>query len=114
MKRIITTAALALTLAAPVSAAPLTDAEIAACADMGQIADAIMTARQSGRSMSDIIALTTGRDYAQPVIDLVQGLAVIAYQSPRYRSDRVQQEAIQDFRNMVESECFAARLGVRG
>lgn len=114
MRGLITAAALALTLITPGTASPLTQAELDGCTDMGRIAAAIMEERQNGRPLSDIIALTTGRDYAQPVIDLVQGLAVIAYQSPRYRGDQAQQEAIQDFRNMVESECFAARLGVRG
>ena len=89
-----------LTLALTLLSAPLMAQETEdPCMVLGELAEQIMTARQNGAPLSDLMVIA-GDD------DLVTVLVLEAYSSQRYFSDRVRTEVIEDFRNVVELVCY--------
>lgn len=97
LKTIITTITLA--IATPLAAE--TDVP-ATCKDLGQLAESIMEARQSGVTLSRSMEVAEGSDFTQ-------ALVLAAYQTPRFNTDEYQRESITDFRNAVELACFEAQ-----
>jgi hypothetical protein len=87
---------LALLIPLSASASPL-------CDSLSTIAGTIMTGRQNGQTMQAQMNLVepTGMNY-------VEGLVVRAYSEPRYETDSVKKNAINDFKDQVYLECTKA------
>lgn len=79
--------------------APTTDI----CRAMGDMAEGIMDARQTGVPMSDVMGLPGAPG---PMADLWRATTIAAYDTPRYHTDRSQTRAVEDFRNEVEVRCY--------
>lgn len=93
MKRIVLIAALALS-------APLAHAdEPASCADFGEMAQALMDARQAGVAMSDAMNAFASHKALQNIVRM-------AYDKPRMSTEAMRERSVQDFRNEVEAECY--------
>ena len=71
---------------------------------IGELAEAIMTARQAGVTMSTAMGLMADDNPAAPLAKI---LVRQAYETPRYQTESVQRDVIIDFRNDTESMCYA-------
>lgn len=103
MKMITLTAALLLT-AAPVAAAPERD-DI--CQSVGELAQTLMAARQSGVPMSKVMAVAKGDD--EKAASLLRELVLLAYEKPRFSTAAYRTRAAVDFRDEVELSCWKAQ-----
>lgn len=73
--------------------------EPVSCETISILAETIMSARQQGVAMSDIINL--GKDDK-----LLKILTIEAYEKPRYSTQKNQDQTTQDFKNDVYLECL--------
>jgi hypothetical protein len=71
------------------------------CTHYGSIAKSIMSMRQMGMAMSTLMTSPAAAD-SKPI----QAIIMLAYDEPRYQSEQIKNEVIQDFRNKIEAECF--------
>lgn len=71
------------------------------CPVIGELAESIMEARQSGVSVSDMMAVADGNEF-------FEGLVLTAFESPRYTTEEYRLREAQDFRNAVEAMCYSA------
>jgi len=77
------------------------------CADFGDMAENIMTARQNGVPLSQLMdALGELRSF-----ELFEKLVMLAYQEPRYSTKAVQNSTIEDYRNLWELGCYSSDYG---
>lgn len=76
------------------------------CEMFNKIAEAVMTARQSGVALSDLMSdfesITSDPYFSQMLID--------AYDQPRFTTEEVQKRTIQEFANEHYSQCIKAVL----
>lgn len=72
------------------------------CAKYESFAETVMTSRQNGASMSDMMAVVA--DDSQ----LLKNIVMESFQHPRYSTERVQQRTIRDYANLVAAECYEA------
>lgn len=71
------------------------------CREISNLAESIMSNRQSGASMVQMMDIADGNG-------LAQSLVAAAYEEPRYSTPQYQQEAISDFRDQAYLECYRA------
>ena len=93
MKNLLTSIALTLALA--------TSAQADQCQDAGDLAEAVMTARQNGAPISQLMEIANGQE-------IIVKMVLMAYGEPRYSTDEFQSRAIEDFRNLWEVGCYQA------
>lgn len=93
MKNLLTSIALTLALA--------TSAQADQCQDAGDLAEAVMTARQNGAPISQLMEIANGQE-------IIVQMVLMAYGEPRYSTDQFQSRAIEDFRNLWEVGCYQA------
>jgi hypothetical protein len=72
------------------------------CKVLGMVAGSIMENRQLGIPLSDMLDVTP--------MPLLRQIVLLAYEKPRYYSDEVVREEIQDFRNDVEVACYRKEM----
>lgn len=72
------------------------------CKVLGIVAGQIMDNRQAGIPLSDMLEVTE--------LPLLKEIVLMAYENPRYYSDEVVREEIQDFRNDVEVACYKREM----
>lgn len=77
------------------------------CADFGQLAENIMTARQNGVPLSQLMELLG----ELRSIELFEKLVMEAYEQPRYSTKAVQNSTIEDYRNLWELGCYSSDYG---
>ena len=70
------------------------------CNDMHEVATMIMKARQAGMSIPQLVETLEKHEFG-----FMQGLALYAYDTPRYSTESMKQGAISDFGNQVYIEC---------
>jgi hypothetical protein len=90
--------ALLMALSAPALAKP------ASCEQIAELAKSIMTARQKGVSMVEMMGV--GEDGS-----LTEVIVVDAYEEGRYRVEANQQRRIADFRDEWFMVCYKSRKG---
>ena len=95
MKRLILAIALA---------APFAYADQSKCQKIGQLSSKIMESRQRGAPMSDLMQIAGDSE-------LMQQIVIDAYETPRFSSDKYQENAIKDFRSEWELACYKAMKG---
>ena len=71
------------------------------CTSVGDVAEQIMTHRQAGRAISQLMPLVDGNP-------LFIQMLLQAYQEPRFGTRDFQQREIEDFRNLWEIGCYQA------
>lgn len=74
---------------------------VSKCTEMSSLAETIMSGRQSGVSMAQMME-TVGD------IEIGQRMIIAAYDVPRYRTEKHIQNAIKDFRDELYLECAKA------
>lgn len=72
------------------------------CQGMGLLAAEVMTYRQMGTPLSDLMRPLPKDGSVQLLIEMI----LIAYEQPTYSSPEFQQIAISEFRNTWEVECY--------
>lgn len=74
-----------------------------ACNTYDQLAEIVMTYRQTGAPMSAMYS----KDFGTPDRNkLVRGMLEEAYKSPKYQSEQVKKNEINEFRNRKFLECI--------
>lgn len=73
------------------------------CKPVSETARQIMTLRQSGKDMSEMVDLAGTADPA--IRKNVTQIVMAAYKQPRYQTDEMQQRAVADFTNDVYLKC---------
>ena len=99
----IKTAATTLALAITVSTASAQQAPtltMEQCDNLHGLASEVMIARQSGRSLQDVIQATDNNAF-------VRRMARIAWERPRYSTERYQQQEVTDFADQWYSQCLS-------
>lgn len=81
-------------------ATPLTAETEDVCANMGDAAEAIMSLRQNGYPISDLMDKFGDSN-------LFRAIILSAYEKPRFSTDEYKQESVRDFRNEVETLCYS-------
>jgi hypothetical protein len=75
------------------------------CGSMADLAAAVMTHRQLKNDLSEMIALANAN--GSPALKaFILELAPIAYGKPRYSTEKMQQNSINDFKNEVMLVCL--------
>ncbi len=77
------------------------------CVGIGEFAATLMQNRQTGVPMSSIMARLPGDD---PSTNAVRAIVISAYEVPRWGSPEFQANAIADFRNAIELQCYLGQL----
>lgn len=96
-------AAIIVFMAAPAAATSLTET----CGNMGRWAEAVMTARQDGHDMSDVIRITTKN--VQPIIQVMFTKIIIeAYKVPVSTDSANREAAIAYFSDATVRACFVS------
>lgn len=75
------------------------------CAQPAELAKAIMSARQAGVPLVDVLKIEPGADFAE----LAKMLAIAAYDKPGFSTEQNRKRAIVDFQNDVYLECIKQR-----
>lgn len=96
MKRIILTALLA---ALPFAAQAEQPKAAELCPDIESFASTVMSTRQSGASMSDMMAAANGNEMLQKIVSK-------AFETPRFTTESVSRRATEDFANKIAAECY--------
>lgn len=84
---------------APEARAQTQEEKLLFCKEISELAETIMTNRQAGISMVQMIEVADGNKMAS-------ALVVAAYEQPRYSTEAVQARTIGDFRDEAYLACF--------
>lgn len=83
------------------------------CKVIGSGSEAIMTGRQNGVPLSDMMAPITKMDQADPLTIFMRDATMTAYEEPHWSTEKSQAKAIQDFRSEMELKCYQAFAGAK-
>ncbi len=105
MKTRLITATVSAVTAAFILASPAGADDADLCVTAGNIAEAIMAARQEHHPLHQTLALMTdGMD--EETTGWITALTLTAYGRPAYATDGAQRTAIAAFRNRIELACY--------
>ena len=76
------------------------------CGAMASLAEIAMTRRQDGTSMGDLLNLIEAKGDNPALIEVARKVVLIAYETPHYTTEEVQQRTIGDFRDQMHLECL--------
>lgn len=76
------------------------------CEYLGDMANTVMNSRQEGAAMSDMMKHFYNDDTMPTLKDMHKSIIISAYEIPRYSTNEMQHKATQDFRNIVELNCY--------
>ena len=76
------------------------------CAIVGDLAESVMRARQTGVPMSK--AMEIGAQQSEDAKNLIEMFALQAYHQTRFSTEPLRHDAVVDFRNNIELECYQA------
>ena len=102
MKNMIIAALLASSLGSTAVADELTHE---GCTGLSSLANTIMTARQTGVSMSKLMNADFVKGSDEEVREVYEFMIITAYEQTRWNSERGQQRAIRDFENDLHLGC---------
>jgi hypothetical protein len=94
--------ALLITLASNAALADLTDEERTFCSALSDLSQTVMTKRQDGLQMAELMRIADGN----PVVEL---LIISAYEEPRWSVPRNRTEAIENFQNEQYLTCITLK-----
>jgi hypothetical protein len=98
-----------LTLIMIVGSVTTAQANDALCAAHASTAATIMSARQEGVPMADMLNILKG-DFSAHTKDLYKKIIINAYSSPRFEIEKNQKKIIDDFRDKVHVDCLKDNL----
>lgn len=75
------------------------------CVLMAKHAETIMRSRQSGASLTGMLEIAHNTDYPG-LAEIGRALVISAFEVPRFNSDEVKQQQINDFRDKVHLACI--------
>lgn len=85
--------------------AEATKAEI--CKTVGDMAENVMTQRQDGAKMSDMLRIYGEELAAVPAaVEHISKLTFLAFEEPLFSGDAAKREAVIEFRNQAELGCY--------
>jgi hypothetical protein len=73
------------------------------CQALGELAHAIMTARQTGVPISELFKAS---DTGSGLSNFDRALILAAFDMPRFSSEAYRRQAAENFRNDVEARCY--------
>lgn len=107
MKKIIAITATSAIIAASTFPATAQNALAELCPAIGQLAAAIMTQRQSGASMSELMNTANNLNAVEAVKELSRNTIIEAFGHPQYETQSYREQAVQEFRNKAELACYS-------
>lgn len=102
--------AIILAIATPIAAEEVAPAQtddeavMQLCTNVGSFAETVMTHRQSGTAMSQLMGLMATDDL--DAMAYMRAIIKDAYNQPQFYTDEMQADAVKRFRNSSESLCF--------
>ena len=102
MKKIIAGMILSLVFAGNAAA----EKEMTTCSLLALIAKKTMESRQSGTPLSKYLELAESTDLPQAIKNALRDIALIAWDTPKFSTDRNKKEAITEFENKMLLECL--------
>lgn len=77
------------------------------CKVVGDMAENVMTHRQAGNKMSDMLRIYS-EDLAEvpEAVDHITKLTLLAFEEPLFSGDVAKREAVIEFRNQAELGCY--------
>lgn len=76
------------------------------CGSLGELAEAVMSGRQSGMPMAN--AINTAPDNAYR--DMFEKLVIAAYTKPRYSTEGMQKRSVEEFRDEIYLGCAKSMI----
>lgn len=77
------------------------------CKVVGDMAESVMTQRQDGAKMSDMLRIYGEELAAVPeAVDHITKLTLLAFEQPLFSTEESKREAVIEFRNQSELTCF--------
>ena len=77
------------------------------CQAVGDMAENVMTQRQEGSKMSDMLRIYDEEFAALPAAaEEMSRLTILAFEHPLFSTDEAKREAAIEFRNQAELGCF--------
>jgi len=75
------------------------------CAEFSRMAEALMRSHQSGVPMTETIEVF---DYIEDeaALKAIKTMIIMAYEKPRYSTEKMQQREIADFRDKFAAACY--------
>ena len=78
------------------------------CAELGQLAAGIMELRQMGTPVNELFNLFNGPETPPESRALMRQMILLAYDMPRFSTERIKSEAAADFANQYMIVCYNA------
>lgn len=82
-------------------------ADAALCRSVESVAKTVMTARQNGRSMSDMME-STSKIQGAKIAEMAKSIVKTAYDKPRFTTEEHKQRAIENHGNEWAAQCWKA------
>lgn len=76
------------------------------CGSFGELAEVVMSARQSGVPMAILINSVADNAYR----DVFEKMVIAAYNMPRYSTEGMQKRSVEDFRDKVYLGCAKSMM----
>ena len=83
--------------------------KVQTCKTYSSLAKTIMSARQNGIPMADMMEKVAAMD-EDPVKNLASLMVTTAYDTNRFSSEEYKQKAVSDFENTFFSSCIKSKL----
>lgn len=78
------------------------------CNTIAETAESMMSLRQLGGDMSEVITMINSSGLAGKTLTATQDILIGAYSMPRYGSDAMQKNAVTEYRNAIYLQCVKA------
>lgn len=92
---------------AAIVALVITPAQADLCGNIEQLAQTIMTKRQEGAALGEMLDVANKADDAD-VSELARGITMMAFEEPAYRTPEVKARTIVQFGNKLRLQCERA------
>jgi len=92
------------------SAAANSADDIKFCTEISTLSTTIMTDRQSGKSLAEMLSLAHKPEF-NGMQELLMLIVQSAYKAPRFSTDKVKKETITEFANTMMLQCLTELKG---
>lgn len=76
------------------------------CEQAGDLAQLVMTKRQNGAAMQDVMKVIAPEEKDSPNGKFTKAVIIAAYERPRYNGEEMKKSSITDFQNSFYLECI--------
>ena len=76
------------------------------CSELGRLAAGVMELRQDGTPVNELIELFSRPEVPRESRVLMRAMILLAYDTPRFSTERIKSEAAADFANKFMIACY--------